>query len=494
MKIKSTLILLALIFILKLNVYSQRVLTLEEAVSLAIEHNLGIKISKEYAGAATSIRKASYTKFFPSVDITANYTRLNKQFNFLQDDMLLPVIPISAIDPITGEVDPNRLFDPEITPPPTGVVFKPNSNEYYTDMYGNPVFYRYMWLPQNMANIGKKNTYMANVGLTQPIFTGGKIKAQYNIAKYFESIADNESKLRVAETIIETKELFYTLLSLQEKVQLAQKYKEMLEKLLSDVENYFEEGFVLHNDLLKVKVKLNEAELLLLKANNGVSLASAALNRNLGLPLGEKIIVSHNLQMSEIFSSVDNLIEEALLNRPELAMANDFVGISQSSEKMAKARYYPDVIFSANYFFANPNPYRGFADEFGHDYALGITMKIPVYDWNEKGHVLQAVRHGKKAMELKRQDAVNLIELEVTKLFYEMNEAAASVTLTESSYNKAMENLKFAESKFEEGAVTSSVLMEAQTIYKQAFTEFIEAKANYELSKARMNKALGRMP
>jgi outer membrane protein TolC len=494
MKFLATLIIFASILSYNTDGYAQRVLTLDETIALALEHNLDIKITKEYSGAATSIRKASYTKFFPSFDITANYTRLNKQFNFLQEDLLLPVIPISAIDPMTGEVDPNRLFDPDITPPPTGVVFKPNSTDYYTDANGNPVFYRYMWLPQNMANVGTKNTYIANVGLVQPLYTGGKIRAQYNVSKYFESIVEHEHKLKIAEVVVETKELFYTLLSLQEKVKLAEKYKEMLDSLSKDVENYYEEGFILHNDLLKVRVKLNEADMMLLRATNGVSLASAALNRNIGIPLNEKIIIDHNPIYSEVFSSMDGLLEEALQNRPELGMANDLVGISQSAEKMARARYFPDVIFSANYFFANPNPYRGFAEEFGHDYALGITMRIPVYDWNEKGHVLQAARHGKKAMELKKQDALSLVELEVTKLYYELTEAASLVTLTESSFNKADENLRFAESKYAEGAVTFASFLEAQTLWQQAQSDFIEAKAQYQFAVAKLNKALGRMP
>ncbi|MFW5793158.1 MAG: TolC family protein [Bacteroidota bacterium] len=474
--------------------YAQRVLTLEESIELALENNLGIKISKEYASATTSLRKASYTKFFPSLDITGNYTRLNREFSLLQEDLLLPVIPVSAIDPQTGEVDPNRLFNPEISPPPTGVVFKPNSSDYYTDSEGNPVFYRYTWLPQNHLNYGVKNTYFVNVGLLQPVFTGGKIKAQYNIAKYIESITDNESKIKIAEVILETQELFLTLLNVQEKKILADQYKEMLNALADDVENLYDEGFILRNDLLKIRVKLNEADLMVLRAKNGMNLAAAALKRNIGIPPGDSIVVNHELTYNEVFNSMEGLIEEALQNRPELSMASDVLGVSQNVEKMAKARYYPDVAFTANYFFANPNPYSGFATEFGHDYALGITMRIPVYDWNEKGHVLKAARHGRKAQELQYDDALSLIELEVTKLYYEMTEAASSVNLNESSFIKAEENLNYAQDNFEEGSITSASLLEAQTIWQEAHSDFIEAKAEYQIAVAKLNKALGRMP
>ncbi|MFO8068275.1 MAG: TolC family protein [Bacteroidales bacterium] len=473
--------------------YSQRVLTLEESINLALENNLGIKMAEEYASATTSIRKASFTKFFPSIDITGNYTRFNKELSLLQDDLLLPVVPVSAIDPTTGEVDPNRLFNPNISPPPTGVVFKPNSSDYYTDSDGNPVFYRYTWIPQEFMTFGQKNTYLLNVGLIQPVFTGGKIKAQYNMSKNFENMFDSKMRLEIAEVVFETKELFLTLLSIQEKRKLAEKYYEMLSALAEDVENIYEEGLILKNDLLKVRVKLNEADLMLLKANNGVKLAAAALKRNIGISIEDSIIVDHELIVSKSFASMEGLVEEALQNRPELDMAKSVVNFSENLVKMAKSRYYPDIAFSANYFFANPNPYNGFANEFGHDYTFGVTMRIPVYDWNEKGHMLSAARHGKKAQELKFEDAISLIELEVTKLYYDLTEAISEVSLRESSLNEAEENLSFAKDSYEEGTITAASMLEAQTIWQEAQSEYIEAKANYQIAAAKLNKALGRM-
>ncbi len=476
------------------NSTGQRIISLDESIELALKNNLEIKISDEYYMAAKSIRKASYTKFFPTIDVVGNYTRLNREFSLLQNDMLLPVIPISAIDPETGEVDPNRLFDPNISPPPTGVVFKPGSSDYYTDSEGNPVFYRYTWLPQNAMNFGVKNTYFINFGLMQPLYTGGKIRAQYNIAQYVENITDKEKRLKAAEIILETKQLFYTLFNVQKKKELAVKYSEMLDVLSVDVENYYNEGFILYDDLLKVRVKQNEAEMMLLKAENGVNLAALALKRITGLPLGENIQAHHEPEQIEIFSTIDGLVEEAINNRPEIDMAQYAVGIGESMEKIARSRYFPDIAFLANYFFANPNPYSGFASEFGHDYAFGVTMRIPIYNWNEKGHVLQAARHGLKAQELQYKDALQLVELEVTKLFYEMKEAASFVNMAESALKNAEKNLIFAESRHEEGTVTSSTLMEAQTLWQQAKTEHIEAQTNYMLAVAKLNKALGRIP
>ena len=70
----------------------------------------------------------------------------------------------------------------------------------------------------------------------------------------------------------------------------------MLEKLVTDLENLYQEGIITHNDLLKAKVKLNEVNLKLLKAQNGLSLAKMALCQVTGLPLETDIRLTDSLR------------------------------------------------------------------------------------------------------------------------------------------------------------------------------------------------------
>ena len=58
-----------------------------------------------------------------------------------------------------------------------------------------------------------------------------------------------------------------------ELVTSAQKYKAVVNELVRNLTDAYETGMASRNDLLKAQVKLNEAELMLQKAENGKDLA-----------------------------------------------------------------------------------------------------------------------------------------------------------------------------------------------------------------------------
>ena len=83
---------------------AQEKLSLDQCRKLAVEHNQQVSIAREQTAAATNLRKAAFTMMLPSAGINGTYTRTNKQFSLLENDLLLPVIPYTAIDPQTGSL------------------------------------------------------------------------------------------------------------------------------------------------------------------------------------------------------------------------------------------------------------------------------------------------------------------------------------------------------------------------------------------------------
>ncbi len=470
-----------------------RELSLEDCRELAIENNQQLEIASQHRLAATSLRKASYTKFFPGFDFTGSYLRTNKKFNFLEEDMLLPVIPVSAIDPQTGQVDPNRLFNPDLHPDNAGIIFIPGTSDYYTDPDGNPVFYRYTWLPKDQLSFGQKNNYLLNLGMTQPIYAGGKIRTQYRITQQIEAMAKHGEELELSEVLYETEQLYWQVYSLQEKHILAEKYHSLLKEMVEDLSNLYDEGIISQNDLLKARVKLNEANLSLTQARNGLELSKMALCRMIGLSINSEIKVTDTLWINDELGPLDELLHQALDKRPELQIASTNVKLGESVVDLAKSRFLPDVALSANYFMANPDPYHGFSNQFGRDWNVGIVMRIPIFHWNERRHILNASRHEKKVQELKLEDYKELIQLEVNKIYYEIYEAREKVNITELSLEQASENLKLAEDNFEVGKITTTELLEAQTLWREAYVNNIEAKSNLKVQRTNMQKAIGEL-
>lgn len=477
-------LIIALIAIGSNAIIAQESLSLDHCKQLALEHNHKVRIATEQIGATSALSKSARTNFFPSISAKGLYTRTNKQISLLQSDLLIPVVPFSSIDPETGNFDPN--LDPANT-----FVFNPLNGEMLYDKDGNPVFNSYAWLPKDQIEFGSKNMYMGGVSLMQPIYAGGKIKEMYKISQYGNSISRANLKKEQVEVIYKTEENYWRVVSLQEKVKMVVSYIELLEKLNADLENLFNEGIIIKNDLLKVSVKTNEAKLNLLKAKNGLTLSRMALCQVTGLPLSSNIVLTDSLSASVTVIPEMAYIDSALNSRSELEALAQAVNIAKSGVKLMKSRYLPDIGLTANYMMLNPNPYKGFTDEFGGDWNVGVAINIPIFHWNDKSHTLRAAKHEQKVAELQLSEAREMISLQVQQAIFTANESAKKVYMAQENLALASENLDVATDSFSEGMITTTDVLEAQALWQNAWSDLIDARMELQLSQVNLKKVVG---
>ena len=133
--------------------------------------------------------------------------------------------------------------------------------------------------------------FNAGLSVTQPLYMGGKVATGYRMAKIGVEMAAKNLLLTEQEVIVKVDEAYSMLLKAKELLEVAKAYEALLAELEKNVASAVKHGVRTRNDLLKVKVKLNQARLSITRANNGYSIARMNLCRELGLPLESNISV-----------------------------------------------------------------------------------------------------------------------------------------------------------------------------------------------------------
>ena len=136
--------------------------------------------------------------------------------------------------------------------------------------------------------------------------------------------------------------------------------------LVSDLENVYAEGIITKTDLLKAKVKLNEAELILLKANNGLEISKMAMAQIIGKNYKD-IGILDTTKLHQILPEYSVNPEKQVENRAEIGILKQNVNIATSGVSVMRSRFLPDISLIAGYTFMNPNPYKGMEKKFGRD-------------------------------------------------------------------------------------------------------------------------------
>ena len=457
--------------------YGQQRVGLEECRRMAIENNQNLKAAEEQIKSARAKREEVFTKYLPALDAMGTYLRNQKDVHLLADDAHLPV----------GYIDGNGKWslrpDQVMLDPTTGTPVLQN---------GQPVPKDWALLPKEAMTVKDKNTVLLQVGLTQPIYMGGKIRAYHQLAGLSEKLAETGRDQELQNLILETDEAYWQVVSLVNRRQLAERYLETLQKFNHDMEVMYETGMSTKADMLSVKVKLNQAEMTLMRVDDGLSLSRMALNQICGLPIDTVFTLrEETLEMPVVpnLSPVD--MGGIWNNRPEISSLVLATDIYRKKEKIARSEYLPTVALTANYLAMTPSFFNGVSTKFDGMWSVGIGVKAPIFHWGASRKSVRSARYETNIMNHKLQEVREKIELQVNQARFRIREALKKMEMAGKNLEKANENLKYAELGFQEGTIPVSIVLEAQTALLSAHSDFIDSQIEVKLGEVYLQKAYG---
>ena len=466
--------------------------TLEEYEEFALQNSKSLKVAQERINAAENLKKAAFTQFLPSFQAVGSYLWNQKQISLLSQDALLPVGSKMADGSFgfTPDQISNGWTVIEGQPVPLdadGVPFDPKANPEKIQWKG------YAYLPKSELTYDVHNVFAAGIGFTQPIYMGGKVRELYNIAKTSEDMARLQTENRQEELIISVDQAYWTTVALINKKKLAEKYVELLTKLEKNIQAAIDEGVATKGDLLNVKVKLNEANLALTRATDGVALSKMALFRVCGLDLDgdfgladEDITQGHAQELDPAYNRA-----QAIDNRFEIRELENLSKISRSQVNIARSRFLPNIVASANYLTTNPNTFNGFENKFKGMFSAGVAVTIPIFHFGDRIYTLKAAQSEERIVKHRIDEAKELINLQVTQANFKVREANKKLESALSNISAAEENLRLAELSYKGGIISVTDLLAAQTAWISANSDKIDAGIDARMSELYLRKAVG---
>lgn len=455
------------------SVFGQVHLNLEKCREMALESSKKMAIAVKQEEKADFDRKSYRANFLPKISATGLYAYMQKKSSFTIDGGYLP----TYVPQLDGTLKPNLLLNPL-------------TGEKIIGPDGNPVFNQYAFMPDIELELGLRGVYSAGLMLEQPVYMGGKIRSAFHMATIGKEMAEINKEYSRAEVITEADEAYWQYLRVVELVASAKKYKVVVAELVKNLTDAFETGMASRNDLLKAQVRLNEAELMLQKAENGRALASMNLCRVIGIDLYSTLTVSDTLQDNVTPGVLDN--NEGPERRPEYNLLEKEVELKGKQVALTRSDFLPEFGVSASYGFNGGVSLNGKSNDISSFTAMA-SLKIPLYNWGEGRGKVKAMKAEQEISQLKMQEMTQMMLLEIARARYNIEDAKMRVTLTRRSLGQAEENLTVSKNQFEVGMETITNYLEAQAQWQKAWSDWIDAKAELRLSETKYLKATGRL-
>lgn len=466
---------------------AQRILTLDSCRAMALRNNKQMSVQRVKQEVAKNIRKSARTKYLPHVSAAGGYLYTSKEISILSDE---------------SKETLSNLGTNSVNQMQTGLA---SAMPVLSALFGStaPVTSMMNGMAGTLNQIGQgivdelhtdtRHMFGGAILVTQPIFMGGAIVAMNKMADLGEDLAANSADARRQETLYQIDQAYWQVVSLRHKQKLAESFLELVKKLDGDVQKMIQEGVATRSEGLSVSVKVNEAEMAVMKVNDGLTLSKMLLCQLCGLPVEEQVTLADEetediatVGITETFQKSDYLE-----NRPELKMLQNVVDINHQATNLLKAGNLPQVLLVGGYSASNPNVYNGFQRKFSGAWNIAVLMRVPIWNWGDVAYKVRAAKGATTIATLEMEEAREKMELQVNQSNFRVNEANKKLLLAQASQQRADENLRMATLGFQEGVISSTTVMEAQTAWLQAQSQRIDAEIDVQLSRVNLQKSLG---
>lgn len=505
--------------------YTGEPLTIEDCRAMAVRSSNELdqaRISVEMAGYD---KKTAFANYFPNINVTGAYMYNNRDISLISDSQSEMLRNSGTL--IQGQL--NNAFSGAGQQINAAVADKMNqlmqaiqtNPALAADYMGSPMWQTVLnmlkstdigsavaGMAPNIADpinaIGRDiddalhpdmhNLWIGAVTVEQPVFVGGKIVYSNQIAALAEQLAEAKYDMKYADVIVDVDQAYWQIVSIANKKKLAESYSQLLHQMEEDVNASIRAGVATESDALQIKVKANEADMLLTKSTNGLVLAKMLLCKRIGLPLETEIVLAdENLEIIPVPAlSEEKSMDDIYADRPETRSLSLASQIYDKKALVARADLMPKVALTGSYTLTNPNLYNGFQNSWqGGMLSAGVMVNIPIFHGGESMSKYRKAQAEAKLYTDQYNDARDLINLQVTQQRKIFDETMEKLVMCESNLESAEENLRKANVSFQAGILETNTVLAAHTAWLSAHSEYIDAGIELQMAAASLRKAEG---
>jgi len=414
------------------------ILTLEECLQLGLENSRRLKSAAFDRDAANAKAKETIADMLPSLAISGKYARL------------------SEVPPFSIEMGLPAPFPQEIT------------------------------ISETILNY-----YSLKLTVQQPIFAGFRLKHLSASAEFDAAAAKWNYQSAENDLMMDIQSAFWQLYKMRQYHQVFTQNVDMLKAHLSDAQNFYQQGMITKDELLKVQSSLAAAKLLLLKSEHSIDLAELLLKNKIGLNLNTPLDIQAEPALpNDNLPSPETAKNMALENRPELKSMAQKLNSAQALTAASNSAYYPHIFLTGNYYCENPHQrYMPAEDKFHDSWDIGIGVSYNLWNWGKTSQQKQqSMAWYKKALQ-SQQDLRHAIILEVTQAWLELDQAQEQIVAAQQSLDAASESCRISGERFKQGLALNSELLDAESDLLKARIDHLTLLADYQIALAAFRRA-----
>ncbi|MBA4394219.1 MAG: hypothetical protein C0407_11765, partial [Desulfobacca sp.] len=422
---------------------SAPLLTLDQAVTLALDHNRQILNARLEVEKAARQVAAFQRHFFPTIDfkLTESYLLTPSEYTF-KKGVFGTYAGLGQIPAEDTKIDSTKRW----------------------------------------------NTFLSTT-IAQPLSQIYKIGLGVDSLKLGKSIAQEKLRAQRHSIVAEVKRHYYGIIQAQNALEAIEELSNALRELERIMIDQADQRMVLESDLLETKARRAKADYDALTVRNTLSLSRQHLNSLLGRALANEFIVNSVPEPLDL--KIDGMAAKARAaeQRPELKEARLKRRQAEHEIRIKKAEYLPDLSLVFNYL-----------SPFDSDYlpknvaSVGLQLSWDIFDWGRKKQELAERNRTLEQIRNEIEETEKAITLDVQNRFNKLQEAEMLIRATRLAKEAGQEKLRTTLNRFKVQAALLQEVLQVQASLAEAIQQYKNAMISFWTARSDLEKAIGEEP
>ena len=321
--------------------------------------------------------------------------------------------------------------------------------------------------------------------VTQPLSQLHRIRLNIKQAALSTEVAREQLRGREQSVVNNVKRTYYSIVQTESALRSVQQALAFYRELDRVTGDYVAQQVALRADDLEVKTRLAKTETEELTVGNQLKTLKEQLNQLVGRDIRTEFIVSAIPEPSVFETDLAAARTRALDQRPEIREARLRVQQAELDKRVKKSEYIPDISLAVTY--VSPRNFDTYVPK--NFAAAGVSVNWEVFDWGRKKRQMAEKQKTIDQTNNSLRDAENTVMIEVGSRLRDLQQAGQTLRVARLRQETAREHTRVSINKYKLVATllsdvlqTQATLADADYEYQKALLSFWTAKAEYEKS------------
>jgi outer membrane protein len=456
-----SLIIFFTVLILSVPVPAQkRVITVEEAVNIALKNNRDVKISMMNVRKAEAAVREAFGYALPTVDFSAQYYRFLKK----------PKMSFPDFGALLGNATYGILFEENVIPRDESK-FQP--------------------VGTTLQEFVQTNNFEGSVQATQILFNSAVFRG-IGTSQIYLDLSKEELKRTVSSVVLDVERTFYGVLLSKELYEITEASFKNASDNLKNVKALYDQGLVAEFDYLQAEVRVENIRPVLLQMENTLLMSQDGLKILLGIDQSEVLDVDGEFEYKdELLPDESESVSIALRDNFSIRSMQLKLKVDEAFIALDRADYWPTLAAFGNY------GYSGSSNDFNfqtyQSATVGLSFSINLFRGTRTYNKVEQSEIGMLQSEEQFSQLKDYTIAQVRFRINELRKVKASLNAQERNIKIAQRAYELAVIRYKEGTSSQLEVENSDIALRQAKINRLQSVYDYIISRANLDQLLGRV-